>query len=94
MFTAMLPIIIMSIATIIDLLQETIGFADNSFLAFIRLIGNASTAMIISLLVAVYTMGIARNIPIKTVMDSCSTAISQIGMMLLIIGEAAPLNKC
>ncbi len=84
----------MSVATIIDLLQETIGFADNGVLALIRLIGNASTAMIISLLVAVYTMGIKRNIPVKTVMDSCSTAISQIGMMLLIIGEAAPSNKC
>ncbi|MHA6165273.1 gluconate permease GntP [Bacillus mojavensis] len=92
-FTAMLPIIIMSIATINDLLQETIGFADNSFLAFIRLIGNASTAMIISLLVAVYTMGIARNIPIKTVMDSCSTAISQIGMMLLIIGGGGAFKQ-
>ncbi|MEC1291986.1 gluconate permease GntP [Bacillus mojavensis] len=92
-FTAMLPIIIMSIATIVDLLQETIGFADNSFLAFIRLIGNASTAMIISLLVAVYTMGIARNISIKTVMDSCSTAISQIGMMLLIIGGGGAFKQ-
>ncbi|TYS09023.1 gluconate permease GntP [Bacillus subtilis] len=92
-FTAMLPIIIMSIATIIDLLQETIGFADNGVLAFIRLIGNASTAMIISLLVAVYTMGIARNIPIKTVMDSCSAAISQIGMMLLIIGGGGAFKQ-
>ncbi|UTL72673.1 gluconate permease GntP [Bacillus halotolerans] len=92
-FTAMLPIIIMSVATIIDLLQETIGFADNGLLAFIRLIGNASTAMIISLLVAVYTMGIARNIPMKTVMDSCSTAISQIGMMLLIIGGGGAFKQ-
>lgn len=92
-FTAMLPIIIMSVATIIDLLQETIGFADNGFLAFIRLIGNASTAMIISLLVAVYTMGIKRNIPVKTVMDSCSTAISQIGMMLLIIGGGGAFKQ-
>ncbi|MCO4852470.1 gluconate permease GntP [Bacillus vallismortis] len=92
-FTAMLPIIIMSVATIIDLLQETIGFADNGVLAFIRLIGNASTAMIISLLVAVYTMGIARNIPVKTVMDSCSAAISQIGMMLLIIGGGGAFKQ-
>ncbi|MCY9208009.1 gluconate permease GntP [Bacillus subtilis] len=91
--TAMLPIIIMSVATIIDLLQETIGFADNGVLAFIRLIGNASTAMIISLLVAVYTMGIKRNIPVKTVMDSCSTAISQIGMMLLIIGGGGAFKQ-
>ncbi|MFT4448454.1 gluconate permease GntP [Bacillus subtilis] len=92
-FTAMLPIIIMSVATIIDLLQQTIGFADNGVLAFIRLIGNASTAMIISLLVAVYTMGIKRNIPVKTVMDSCSTAISQIGMMLLIIGGGGAFKQ-
>ncbi|WP_276732650.1 gluconate permease GntP [Bacillus sp. (in: firmicutes)] len=92
-FTAMLPIIIMSVSTIIDLLQETIGFADNGVLAFIRLIGNASTAMIISLLVAVYTMGIKRNIPVKTVMDSCSTAISQIGMMLLIIGGGGAFKQ-
>ncbi|MCY8318142.1 gluconate permease GntP [Bacillus vallismortis] len=92
-FTAMLPIIIMSVATIIDLLQETIGFADNGVLAFIRLIGNASTAMIISLLVAVYTMGIARNIPVKTVMDSCSAAILQIGMMLLIIGGGGAFKQ-
>ncbi|MCY7923645.1 gluconate permease GntP [Bacillus spizizenii] len=92
-FTAILPIIIMSVATIIDLLQETIGFADNGVLAFIRLIGNASTAMIISLLVAVYTMGIKRNIPVKTVMDSCSTAISQIGMMLLIIGGGGAFKQ-
>nr|WP_280150000.1 gluconate permease GntP [Bacillus subtilis]MDH3147474.1 gluconate permease GntP [Bacillus subtilis] len=92
-FTAMLPIIIMSVATIIDLLQETIGFEDNGVLAFIRLIGNASTAMIISLLVVVYTMGIKRNIPVKTVMDSCSTAISQIGMMLLIIGGGGAFKQ-
>ncbi|MGR3208883.1 GntP family permease [Bacillus glycinifermentans] len=92
-FTAMLPVILMSISTIITLLQETMGFADNSILAGIRLIGNASTSMIISLLVAVYTMGIARNIPIKTVMDSCSTAISQIGMMLLIIGGGGAFKQ-
>ncbi|UOY87378.1 GntP family permease [Bacillus glycinifermentans] len=92
-FTAMLPVILMSVSTIITLLQETMGFADNSILAGIRLIGNASTSMIISLLVAVYTMGIARNIPIKTVMDSCSTAISQIGMMLLIIGGGGAFKQ-
>ncbi|MED4409316.1 GntP family permease [Bacillus licheniformis] len=92
-FTAMLPVIIMSISTIITLIQETMGLADNSFLAAIRLIGNASTSMVISLLVAIYTMGIARKIPIKQVMDSCSTAITQIGMMLLIIGGGGAFKQ-
>ncbi|WP_226002266.1 GntP family permease [Paenibacillus sp. BJ-4] len=92
-FTAMLPVILMSIATIITLLQKTIGFEDNSLLAAIRFIGDASTSMLISLLVAVYTMGIARKIPIKNVMASCTTAITHIGMMLLIIGGGGAFKQ-
>ncbi|MHC0037973.1 GntP family permease [Pseudoneobacillus sp. C159] len=92
-FTALLPVILMSIATIITLLQKTLGFEDNTFLAGIRFIGEAGTAMVISLLVAIYTMGIARKIPIKNVMDSCSTAISHIGMMLLIIGGGGAFKQ-
>ncbi|MGR9050538.1 GntP family permease [Halobacillus faecis] len=92
-FTAMLPVILIAISTIITLIQEMAGFETNSFLSIINLIGNASTAMIISLLVAMYTMGIARNIPVKTVMESCSTAISQIGMMLLIIGGGGAFKQ-
>ncbi len=92
-FTAMLPVILMSIATVITLLQKTIGFEDNLVLEIIRFIGDASTAMLISLLVAVYTMGLARKIPIKTVMESCTTAITHIGMMLLIIGGGGAFKQ-
>ncbi|MGG2093349.1 gluconate permease GntP [Bacillus sp. S13(2024)] len=92
-FTALLPVILMAIATIITLLQKTIGFKDNSLLAAIEFIGNADTAMLISLLVAIYTMGLSRNIPIKNVMESCTTAISNIGMMLLIIGGGGAFKQ-
>jgi GntP family gluconate:H+ symporter len=92
-FTAMLPVILMSIATIITLLQKTLGFEDNSLLAIIRFIGDASTSMLISLLVAVYTMGLARKIPIKDVMESCTQAILHIGMMLLIIGGGGAFKQ-
>lgn len=92
-FTALLPVILMSIATIITLLQKTLGFEDNSLLAAIRFIGDAGTSMLISLLVAVYTMGLARKIPIKTIMESCTTAITHIGMMLLIIGGGGAFKQ-
>ncbi|GAA0381067.1 GntP family permease [Paenibacillus motobuensis] len=85
-FTALLPVILMSIGTFITLLQKTIGFNENALVKGIGFIGNADVSMLISLLVAIYTMGLARKIPIKNVMESCSTAISNIGMMLLIIG--------
>ncbi|WP_282035420.1 GntP family permease [Metabacillus indicus] len=92
-FTALLPVILMSIATIITLVQNTVGLDDNSFLASIRFIGEAGTAMLISLLFAIYSMGIARNIPMKQVMDSCTTAITHIGMMLLIIGGGGAFKQ-
>ncbi len=92
-FTAMLPVILIGISTIFTLIQDTMGMGENGFTHLVNLIGNASTAMLISLLVAIYTMGVARNIPIKDVMDSCSTAISQIGMMLLIIGGGGAFKQ-
>lgn len=60
-FTALLPVLLMAVATIITLLQKT--------------------------------MGLARNIPIKSVMESCTTAISNIGMMLLIIGGGGAFKQ-
>jgi gluconate:H+ symporter, GntP family len=92
-FTALLPVILMSIATIITLLQKTMGFEDNSLLAAIRFIGDAGTAMLLSLLFAIYSMGLARKIPMKDIMESCTTAILHIGMMLLIIGGGGAFKQ-
>ncbi|AZS15256.1 GntP family permease [Paenibacillus lutimineralis] len=92
-FTALLPVILMSIGTLITLLQKTIGFNENALIKGIGFIGNADVSMLISLLVAIYTMGLARKIPIKNVMESCATAISNIGMMLLIIGGGGAFKQ-
>ena len=92
-FTAMFPVILMAIATIVTMIQKTMGVEDNAMFAVVRFVGNASTAMILSLLLAVYTMGIARKIPMKTVMDTCSKAITSIGMMLLIIGGGGAFKQ-
>ncbi|MFJ7941333.1 GntP family permease [Peribacillus sp. NPDC096622] len=92
-FTALLPVILMSIATIITLMQKTMGFEDNGLLAAIRFIGEAGTSMLLSLLFAVYSMGLARKIPMKDIMESCTSAILHIGMMLLIIGGGGAFKQ-
>lgn len=92
-FTALLPVVLMSIATIITLMQKTVGFESNGFLAAIQFIGEAGTAMLLSLLFAIYSMGIARKIPMKDVMESCTNAILNIGMMLLIIGGGGAFKQ-
>lgn len=92
-FTAMFPVILMAIATVITMVQKTNGIEDNAVFATVRFVGNASTAMLLSLLLAVYTMGLARKIPMKSIMDSCSSAIASIGMMLLIIGGGGAFKQ-
>ncbi|PAE80575.1 gluconate permease [Shouchella clausii] len=91
--TAMFPVLLMAISTIVDLVQNSVGFEDNTIIEIIRLVGNPSSAMLLSLLLAFYTMGIARKIPIKQVMDSCASSIAAIGMMLLIIGGGGAFKQ-
>lgn len=91
--TSMFPVLLMAIATILDMSQKSIGFEDNALIEIIRLIGNPSTAMLISLLLAFYTMGVARNLSIKEVMNSCKSSIASIGMMLLIIGGGGAFKQ-
>ncbi|MEH7072842.1 GntP family permease [Neobacillus drentensis] len=91
--TSMFPVILMSMATIINMIQTSSGMKDNTFFSVVRFLGSASPAMIVSLVLAFYTMGIARKIPVKTIMDSCAVSISHIGMMLLIIGGGGAFKQ-
>ncbi|TDL86196.1 gluconate permease [Vibrio vulnificus] len=91
--TAMFPVLLMAISTILDMIQKSAGIEGNTLIEIVRLIGNPSSAMLISLFLAFYTMGIARNTPIKEVMDSCTSSIAAIGMMLLIIGGGGAFKQ-
>ncbi|MBG9915764.1 gluconate permease [Bacillus sonorensis] len=92
-FTALFPVILMAAGAAVDILQAELHFKDSLLIAIIRFIGNSSTAMVISLLVAMYTMGIRRNVPIQKLMDSCGSAINALGMLLLIIGGGGALKQ-
>jgi gluconate:H+ symporter, GntP family len=92
-FTAIFPVILMTFGTVVDLVQRLVGFSDNGFILFTRFIGNSSTAILLSLLLAIYTMGIARKIPMKTLMGSCGKSINALGMLLLIIGGGGAFKQ-
>ncbi|WP_413381822.1 gluconate:H+ symporter [Alkalihalobacillus sp. 1P02AB] len=91
-FTALFPVILMAAATVVSLLEETIAGASWFFDA-IAMIGAPTTVMLLSVLLAIYTMGVARNIPMKEVMKSAENSIKTIGMMLLIIGAGGALKQ-
>lgn len=87
--TSLFPVLLMGTATIVTLVIP----GESLFKDAITFIGEPGTAMLISVLAAIYTMGYARKIPMTEVGESLTTSISQIAMMLLIIGGGGALKQ-
>jgi Gnt-I system high-affinity gluconate transporter len=87
--TALLPVILIGFSTISS------NFLSNDFILkpIIEFIGNPVIAMLISVLVAIYTLGLARGRKMTDIMKSVSTAVSSITMVLLIIAGAGALKQ-
>lgn len=88
-FTALLPILLIALATLADLFLPQ----DFLFKNIISFLGNPVIAMLISVLVAIYTLGLGRGKKMKEVMESVSSSISGITMVLLIIAGAGALKE-
>lgn len=90
--TAILPVILMLISTIVQLITGH-DTPKNSVESIIYLIGNAGTAMLIAVIFAIFTMGILRKRKMEDIMESVTQAIYPIGMMLLIIGGGGTFKQ-
>lgn len=88
-FTALLPVILIGLSTLFDLILP-MDFPMRKMIIFL---GNPSMAMLISVLVAIYTLGLARGKKMPEVMNSVGLAISGITMVLLIIAGAGALKQ-
>ena len=88
-FTALLPIILIAMATLIDLFIPQ-SFAGKEIVLFL---GNPVIAMLISVLVAIYTLGLARGRTMTEVMETVAESIKGITMVLLIIAGAGALKQ-
>jgi len=93
LFTALFPVFLMAIGAVLDILQKQMGFGNNVFISILKLITNSSTAMLLSLIIALYTMGIKQNISKKQIAQSCTNAINAMGMLLLVIGGGGALKQ-
>lgn len=86
--TALSPIILIGIAIAAEhFLQEGLL---RDILTFI---GNPVIALLISVLLAIYTLGIAKGKQMSTIMDSLTSSVSSITMILLIIAGAGALKE-
>jgi Gnt-I system high-affinity gluconate transporter len=87
--TALLPIILIASATLADLFLPE----DFYLSPIIHFLGNPVIAMLIAVLVAIYTLGLARGKKMPEIMGSVSSAISGITLVLLIIAGAGALKQ-
>ena len=89
LFTTLLPIILILCSTLFTL------FVPGKFLLkkIIVFIGNPVIAMLISVLVAIYALGISRGKKMPELMNSVSSSVSSITMILLIIAGAGALKQ-
>lgn len=87
--TATMPLILIIIATVIKYVLPD----SNIFSVILQFIGGPDMAMIISLVIAVFTLGVNRGTKMKKISQSMENAIKQIAMMLLIIGGAGAFKQ-
>ena len=92
LFTAILPVILMLISTIVQLITGH-EEAKNLFEQIVYFIGTAGTAMLISVIFAIFSMGLNRGRKMDDIMKSVTNAIYPIGMMILIIGGGGTFKQ-
>lgn len=91
--TAMLPVILMMIASAATVLHSSFDLSDNALLGFIAMLGKPTTVMLVSVLFAIYSMGVKQKIPMTRLMESAETSVKTIAMLLLIIGVSGSLKQ-
>ncbi|MFT7120896.1 MAG: Gnt-I system high-affinity gluconate transporter [Neolewinella sp.] len=88
-FTALLPVILLGGAAILKSLVGT----DGAFGVVVNFIGDPIIAMVLSICIAIVTLGVARGKKMIEVSDSLTIAVKDIAMILLIIAGAGALKE-
>ncbi|RAV98082.1 gluconate:H+ symporter [Pseudochryseolinea flava] len=88
-FSALLPVILIAITT---LLLRFVP-ADHVAMPLLQFFGDPAVVMILSLFVATFTLGIAQQIDIKKIMNTYGESVKDIAMLLLIMSGAGALKQ-
>jgi Gnt-I system high-affinity gluconate transporter len=89
LLTALLPVILIIVSTLIGFT----ALKDTLFGKIVAFTGNPSVALLLSVLLATYTLGIARGRKMKELTEMLSGSVLSITMILLIIAGAGILKQ-
>jgi Gnt-I system high-affinity gluconate transporter len=89
LMAAFLPVLLIGLDTLVNIwIPEK-----NGFTSLVHTLGDPSIAMLISLLIALYTLGIKQGKTIAAMMGPMGDAVKDISSILLIIGGAGALKQ-
>lgn len=88
-FSALLPVILIGISTIAGFILKE----DNVVRKILGYVGNPVIAMMLSVLFAVYTLGLARGRKIPEIMNSLTHSVISITTIMLLIAGAGALKQ-
>jgi Gnt-I system high-affinity gluconate transporter len=88
-FIALLPVLMLSAASVLTLLLAN----QAELKLYISFIGNPLMVMLISLVFATYSLGLARGHTLKSIMQTYTQALKDISVILLIIAGAGALKQ-
>ena len=89
LLVALLPVILIGFTTLISSIFQN----NDSLFEWIDFIGNPVIALLITLIIGTYTLGISRGMSMEEIMEIFATAVSGITMVLLIISGAGALKQ-
>jgi len=89
LFTGLLPVLLIALASMLLFVIP----ASSPLYPLLSFIGNPIIALLISVFVALYTMGIARGKTMKSIMGNLEEAVRSIAMILFIIGGAGAFKE-
>ena len=89
LITALLPVILIGFSSIVT----SFIAVDHFLYSTIKFIGNPVIALLLTVLIGIYTLGIARGNSMEGIMKIFGTAVSGITMVLLIISGAGALKQ-
>ena len=89
LMAAFLPVMLIGIDTLIVMLK----LERNAITTIFHIIGEPSIALLISLLIAIYTLGIKQGKTINSIMPTLGEAIKEVSLILLVISGAGALKQ-
>ncbi|MDL5041968.1 MULTISPECIES: gluconate:H+ symporter [Heyndrickxia] len=88
LFTALIPVILIAFQAIVEIVAPK-----SSILPVAQFLGNPGVALLIAVIIALFTFGLNRGIKMPALMNSVSAAVSSIAMILLIIGGGGAFKQ-